>query len=165
MLVDSPNTITVNAKGDSVASYYYLKQSDANCLTNIKPNDSFNITLPNSTLILSTVQEELSLSSHLSKQGKTAVVLPDLTSSSLISLGQLCNNGCNISLDKDKMNIYKNLKLIIEGTRNKTDSLWDIPILVISIQHNYKMPPLHSLYHKMNHTQSTIHPIPQFSAR
>ena len=77
------------------------------------------------------MQGELLLSQHLSKQAKTAVVLPNLTSSSLISLGQLCDNGCKVNLDKNSLNVYKDSKLIMEGTRNKINGLWDIPITLI----------------------------------
>ena len=60
------------------------------------------------------------------------------------------------------MNIYKNSKLIISGTRNRTDGLWDIPIPAMSIKQNYKMPTSHGLYYKLNHTPLTTSHIPPF---
>ena len=84
-----------------------------------------------SVAISSNKQGELPISNHLSTKGKTAIVLPDLTSSSLISLGQLCDDGCNVNLDKHKLSVYKEENLIMEGVRNKTDGLWDIPIISI----------------------------------
>ena len=52
------------------------------------------------------------------------------------------------------MNVYKNNKLIIQGNRNKTDGLWDIPI-----QENYKLPKPLGAYKTI--TPAT-HKIPTF---
>jgi len=123
LLVDSPKTHTIIAKGDSAATNHYITEQDSLCLKNIKPNNSINVTLPNSVAISSNKQGELPLSNQLSTKGKTAIVLPDLTSSSLVSLGQLCDDGCEINLDKHKLSVYKDEDLIIEGARNKTDGL------------------------------------------
>ena len=86
------------------------------------------VTLLNSVSTVSNKQCELPLSNHLSKQGKTLLVLLDLTSSSLMFLSQSYNDRCNINLDKDKLSAHEDSDLIIEGARNKTDGLWDIPL-------------------------------------
>ena len=51
-----------------------------------------------------------------------------LHSDLLISLGQLCDNDYIDILDKNDINIPKNKTLILKGNKNKTDSLWGIPI-------------------------------------
>ena len=56
------------------------------------------------------------------------MVLPKLTSANLISIGQLCDDGCSIILDKTNMVAIKNNTIILKGKRNKLDELWDIPI-------------------------------------
>ena len=56
------------------------------------------------------------------------VVLPSLKSSSLISLGQLCDDDCSVLLDKKKLYVKKNNSMVLEGNRNMKDGLWDIPI-------------------------------------
>ena len=85
------------------------------------------------------MQGTLPLSKNLTPKARTAVVLPNLTSSSSVSLGQLFDDGCNINLDKEKMQVYKNNKLIMQGNRNKTDGLWDTPTQenYIPMQENY----------------------------
>lgn len=84
-------------------------------------------------------QGQLPSHEDLSKNARTAIVLPSLTSSSLVSLGQLCNDGCNVSLDKAKLQVHKDSKLILQGHRNNADGLWDMPIT--SIQQNYQLQP------------------------
>ena len=145
LFVNSPPRTNVIAKGDSGASHHYWRKADVKCLNNVQPNKSIKVTLPNSQSISSTIQGTLPLSNELTSKAKIAVVLPNLTSSSLISLGQLCDDGCNINLDKDRMNIYKNNKLMIQGSRNKADGLWDIPI-----QENYKLPKPLGAYNTIN---------------
>ena len=72
------------------------------------------------------------------------MVLPKLKSSNLISIGQLCDDGCSILLDKAKMLAFKNNKLILKGFRNKSDGLWDIPIKKTTItKHCCHTPILH----------------------
>ena len=73
MLVDSPKTHTIIAKGDSAATNHYITEQDSLCLKNIKPNNSINVTLPNSVAISSNKQGELPLSDQLSTKGKTAI--------------------------------------------------------------------------------------------
>jgi hypothetical protein len=65
---------------------------------------------------------------HLSKAARKAHIFKDLHSALLISLGQLCDNDCTITLNKQSLQVIKNNKVIMQGTRNVTDGLWDIPI-------------------------------------
>ena len=60
----------------------------------------------------------------------TANVLPKLQSASLISLGQLCDDNCDINLNKTSIRVFKNKQKILQGKRNPNDRLWDIPIPV-----------------------------------
>lgn len=53
-------------------------------------------------------------------------MLPHLTNSSLLSIGQLCDNNCVAIFDKYAVNIYQQAKRILTGTRNLNDGLWDI---------------------------------------
>ena len=47
---------------------------------------------------------------------------------SLLSLGQLCDDGCMAVLNKQNIAIYKNNIKILQGHRNLVDGLWDIKI-------------------------------------
>ena len=71
---------------------------------------------------------ELPIPELLSTYSKKASIFEDLHSS-LISLGQLCDDDCFALLGKHEMEILKNQKVILRGTRSNTgDGLWDIPI-------------------------------------
>jgi hypothetical protein len=70
----------------------------------------------------------LPLHPSLSKEAKTAHVLDGVTNASLISIGQLCDDDCIAVLDKQKLQVFKDAKCVLEGTRNTADGLWDIAI-------------------------------------
>ena len=98
-------------------------------LTNLKDTrDGPIFQLPNNATIDATKTGSIPLSRSLSTHAKKAHVFDGLQSASLISLGQLCDNGCIEKLDNNEINILKNKTLILKGHRNKTDGLWDIPI-------------------------------------
>ena len=68
------------------------------------------------------------LNNFLSTMAKTGNVLAGLTNSSLLSIGQLCDDDCIAVFIKLKLCVYKQGKIILTGTRNWTDDLWDIII-------------------------------------
>ena len=145
--VDSHQTVKTNviiAKGDSGASSNYWREEDKQILRNLQPNSTINVTLPNNDPIKSTSNGTIPLSNMLSSKAKLATVLPNLKSSSLISLGQLCDDNCTVLLDKKKLNVYKNNQVVLKGYRNPNDGLWDIPIVSNITPDNYLMPPTHS---------------------
>ena len=57
-----------------------------------------------------------------------AHIFPGIKRSSLISIGQLCDDGCTAVLNNKEIGIYKNNTIILRGKRNFTDGLWDITI-------------------------------------
>ena len=128
----SPTVLQNNvifAKGDSGATSHYIRIEDSDkCLDNIKKYDGPSVMLPDAGTIKPTLQGQLLLSNKLSKQAQRATVLPALKSSSLISLGQLCDNDCTVILDKNKMLAIKKNEVILRGCRNYLDGLWNIPI-------------------------------------
>ena len=157
MPVDSPpkcNTQVV-AKADSGASNNYWHQQDAAFLENITHNSSINTLLPNAQSITSKKQGQLTLHPSLSTQSQQAIVLPQLKSASLISLGQLCDDQCIVLLNKKKILVCKNNKEIINGHRNPNNGLWDIPI-----RSNYVNHPLIASLYKQN--QPKHNSIPEF---
>ena len=114
-------------KGDSGATNHYVAPSAAPVLQNIRTNSSVDVMLPDNTLLTSTHSGNFSLPS-LSSAATTAHILPGLSDTSLLSLGQLADDGCLILLNKRFLKVFKNFELILQGFRNKTDGLWDIPI-------------------------------------
>ena len=72
--------------------------------------------IPNGATITSTKKGILPLSKKLTKEDSTAKILPGLSSASLISSGQLCDNDCKVFLDKKKLIAVKDDEIILEGT-------------------------------------------------
>ena len=98
-------------KADTGASNHYWRKSDKHILKNIKNKTGPSVQLPNSEIIDSTAAGQLSLSPELSSNAQETMVLPKLTSSNLISLGQLCDDNCNIILNKKKCVRLRIIKL------------------------------------------------------
>ena len=109
-----------------------------------------SVVLPNNELISSTQKGQIPLSSLLSKTAQTASILPKLESSSLVSLGQICDDGCTILLDKKQLTAFKQETIVLQGIRNPHDKLWDIPVQKRTIsQTNYTLPNIHpAIYHQ-----------------
>jgi hypothetical protein len=131
----SPNQSLI-AKADSGASSHFFKPEHQHILRNLhQAKNPITVCLPNNTTIQSTNTGLLPDPTNLLSTSATKTnVFPDLQSSSLISLGQLCDDDCQIHLDKNKLTVTKNDNIIYTGTRNFTDGLWDINLTPSSIQ-------------------------------
>ena len=124
----NPKTDVIVAKGDSGASKHYLTEEDSDLLSDITAYIGPKVVLPNNTEIGATKKGQLPLSEHLSEKAKEGTVLPQLTNSSLVSLGQLCDDDCIVILTKQSLDVIKNKMTVLKGIRNHSDGLWDIPI-------------------------------------
>ena len=100
------------AKADTGASNHYWMKKNGNVLKNVTLAPGPSVQLPNSELIHSTARGEIPLPKELSQDAKETMILPKLTSSNLISLGQLCDDDCEIILNKDIMKAIKNNKVM-----------------------------------------------------
>ena len=85
--------------------------------------------LPDGTIISPRETGEINDLNGLTKKAKTAYVHPALNSTSLISIGQLCDDNCTAIFNKDNLKITKNNRTILKGYRNRNDGLWDIPLM------------------------------------
>ena len=59
----------------------------------------------------------------------------------MISIGQLCDGGCKVLLDEEQLLAFKDHLVVLEGTQNQEDGLWDIPLPQTMLQ-QYKHTPL-----------------------
>jgi hypothetical protein len=127
---DPPNSSVILAKADSGASSHYFKPSDRTVLSALRSTPfGPTVMLPDSTNIQATQHSgQLPLHSSLSATAKTAHILDGMTNSSLISIGQLCDDDCVAVLDKRKLQVFKRNAYVLSGTRNKIDGLWDIAL-------------------------------------
>ena len=141
------------AKADSG---YFWRTQDAKALRNIHQETGPPIKLPNSTTINDNKVGYLPFTDILSAKARKARILADLKSSSLISLGQLADDGCQTTIDRDKLIVTKNNNVVLTGTRNCVDNLYAIPIYhhhpnpksSIS-EDNFIMPTIHGIQRKI----------------
>ena len=85
-----------------------------------------NVTLPNNTIITSQREASLNLP-HLSTHGNKVHIFKDLQSANLISIGQLCDDGCEVKFTKYNMIATKNNHTILTAHRNQHNGMWVIP--------------------------------------
>ena len=76
----------------------------------------------------STHEATIPLSSILSKQAQTGHILDNLKTGSLISIGKFSDNDCVALFGKYNLKVFKNGKIVIRGTRNPSNGLWNIPL-------------------------------------
>ena len=147
-VTNDATTTVVNAKGDSAASDNYWRIEDSHCLSNIRTSASVPIMLPDGDFITGNTKGDVPLHPAISNKARQAKILPNLKSSSLISLGRLCDDDCKVELTKTDLIVTKNNKVVLQGVRNHVDKLWDIPIQKrVLHSNNCVIPPLHpSLY-------------------
>jgi hypothetical protein len=87
---------------------------DKRVLTNIQDTPfGPSVTLPNSTDIQATQSGQLHLRPSLSKRAKKAHILSGIPISSLISIGQLCDDDCIAVLNKHKLKVFKDKDCIL----------------------------------------------------
>ena len=95
----SPQKLCI-AKCNSVANYHYWRTEHKYCLTDMKLFKSPSVLFPNTETIAADEKGSLQLSNKLLKEAKTSMALAQLRSSSLISIGQLCDNNYKILFTK-----------------------------------------------------------------
>jgi hypothetical protein len=114
--------------------------------------------LPNKQKIQVTSQGILPLSPLLSTRATKAMILPGLKSASLISIRQLYDDNCAVLLNKTKLIAVKNKQIILQGSRNFTDGLWDIPVFKQSItKENFKIPQNHAAIYPAKPQENALH--------
>ena len=173
ILFDHQHNNNIIAKGGSAASKHYWKESGSNTLLHICPYSGPSLILPDTYKIAPSNKGLLSLSTQLTDKAQTSTTIPQLKSSSLISLGKIYDDACTIILNKKKLVAVKYVnidykhdpkEIIFEGTRNEIDSLWDISITKQNITpNNYVSPPLHGL--SVPTSQSPIHLVPKHTRK
>ena len=90
----------ITAKGDSAFSGHCWRDENAQWLKNIKLQLGPQVTLPNNSSIQVTKQGYLPLDPSLTKKPTSVAILPYLKIASLAHLVQLCDNDCEVLLEK-----------------------------------------------------------------
>ena len=95
---------TVVAKADSGASKHYFRPQDINVLDNIIDEDGPTVALPDNTTLHATKSGTLPITG-VSNSAKKVHIIPKLSSSSLISMGQLCDDDCDVHLRREDVGV------------------------------------------------------------
>ena len=61
----------------------------------------------------------------LSKLATKAYIFPHLKFANLLSVGQFCDDNCVVTFDKYKAIVLKNNKIILQGTRDPLNGMWN----------------------------------------
>jgi len=140
-------------KLDSAASDSYIRQEDYHILKNLVPYQGQAVTFPDDDKIKPSHQGILLLHKKISQRAKTSTVLPKLKSSSLVSVGKICDDNVHVIFDKNTVYVIpfnKNISTIVNdskplltGNRNRYDNLYDIEREDETIQNNFQTPASH----------------------
>jgi hypothetical protein len=82
---------------------------------------------PNGTIMISTHEADLDLP-MLPPAARRIHIVPELASSSLISMGQLCDAGCSVAFTATKVNVSINDTVVLTGHRTPNTLLWHFPL-------------------------------------
>jgi hypothetical protein len=85
------------------------------------------VNMPNGTTIQSSHICDLLLA-DLPPQARKAHILPGLVHNSLISVGQLCDNGCSVTFTQEQVTVPKNGKCVMYGSRDPRSRLWRVDL-------------------------------------
>ena len=121
------NHYRITAKADSGATKHFWRDRDKHILHNRRPTTGPPVALPDGSIIRAHETGDLPLK-KLNKKATTVQVFKNLTSSSLLSVGQLCDDGCKVNFDDGHMIVSKDKSIILQGTRNKRDGLYDVTL-------------------------------------
>jgi hypothetical protein len=58
----------------------------------------------------------------------TAHVFDDLASGSLLSAGQLCDHGCEVTFTSTNVRVTRDDQTVLQGQRSPHTGLWEVPI-------------------------------------
>ena len=85
---------------------HYFRTEDAKCLDNVHKTNGPSVFLPNVETIHTTHSGLLPFK-QISAEAQTTNILPKLQSASLVSLGQLCDDNCEVNLNKKNLYVIK----------------------------------------------------------
>jgi hypothetical protein len=119
----------ISTIADTGSTGHFFKQQDIPEKLQLSTStaNSIDITMPNGAIITSDAQATMHLPT-IPTSAKLIHLFPDLQSHSLLSIGQLCDSGCTAKFTQHKVLIKYQQKTILEGQRNSTTRLWQIPV-------------------------------------
>ena len=128
MVPPTPTTTDVEILADTGTTDTLIRMGDSHILSNIRLNsDTLRVRVANNSLITSTTTGDLSLTG--SEFSLKAHVFEDRDlGKNLLSISELCNQGCIAEFSKDGLRIYHHDTIILQGDKGPLDKLWTIRI-------------------------------------
>ena len=121
--------VTSKALPDTAATSHYLHPSALPHYSHVAHTTSVpTVQVANGDIIKPAFSSTLKLSSKLSSRSQSAHVFNNITTGSLISMGQLCNDDFFSIFTKYYVEILNHNQVIITGFRDRTNGLWNIPL-------------------------------------
>ena len=87
--------------------------------------------MPNGNILTSTAQATMNIT-DIPTTARIIHLFPDLHSKSLLSIGQLCDEGCTATFDDQQVIIRFNTEILLQGERNHDTGLWMIPVPIVT---------------------------------
>ena len=107
---------TLTAKADSGASKHYIPYDSRNILQHRKiPTNPPPVHLADDTEMFAKETGNLPLSPALASEATETQAFSELKTP-LLSMGQLCDDNCTVTLKKETLQVEKNNKIILRGT-------------------------------------------------
>jgi len=103
------------------------QKNDQDILRNVRPTATGpTVRLPDNRQIKCTAIGNLPITT-MSSRAKQSYIMPDLHSSSLLSIGQLCDENYSAVFTKKHGKIFdQHNNIALTGQRNNQDGLWDV---------------------------------------
>jgi hypothetical protein len=139
MQIRSPNSLVISTIADTGSKGHFFKQQDvpATLQTNTSTTESIDITLPNGSIITSEAQATMNLPT-IPITAKLIHLFPELQSRSLLSIRQLWDAGCSAEFTQHDVLIKYKQDTILQGHRNPTTRLWQIPVNISEPQPHHQ---------------------------
>ena len=128
---------------DSGCTSHFLA-STAVCKNKRNGQLPVNVILPNGGGIESTTTAH-ALLPGVSNRGRTARVFDEMNVN-LISVGQLCDDGCTVTFTANKANVIKNNQTIMSAHRNHNNGMWIYNFHQQQAQQITESPRMNNLY-------------------
>ena len=109
---------------DSGSTAHFCTTS-AHVINQRPANPPIGIKNPNGTVMYSTHEAELDITS-LPLAARRVHIVPALSTFSLISIGQLCDSGCQVTFDANSVTVSHNTQIVLSGQRDTATGLWHL---------------------------------------
>ena len=122
-----PNNNPTYGIADTGATQNYTKV-DTPRSNKIKTSQGPQVILPDGSIMQATHKAELNLSPLLSTRSKIAHIFPHLQSWALISIRQLCDDGCTATFNATTLTIHKQGEKFLKVNLNGEAGMWQVKL-------------------------------------